>query len=179
MPKGLYEVSFFEQDGSTFIDYEPSEVDIKLGDAPQCAYHLVDSDINIRTKAPTTSPTTTPLTEPLYSDAILSPLDPVVKLGSQDWTSDPEKVISGIIQTYSLYLDDDLGPAFSVAPRTQHTCSIVQSMLVYTSPSSNGKDPNSYKLEGRYGIHDDWNVMSEGFLGKLFRLTANRYWRWR
>ena len=44
-------------------------------------------------------------------------------------------VISETIAKYSLYGQDKLTPAFTVKPTSQHSCSMVQGMKVFTSPS--------------------------------------------
>lgn len=144
----------------------PSDIQIKLGDKPGCSNHLEESDLNLKTDAPTYAPTTVPPLEPLPSDTIISPIDPILKLGSHDWTNDPAGVISGQIVTYSIYEPDHSLPSFSVRPESQHSCSIVQGLKVYTSPSSSGKDPKRYQIEGRFGIHDEYSLISEGLLSK-------------
>jgi hypothetical protein len=166
LPEGVYEISFYNQDGILDDAIEPDDVTITLGEEPQCANHLVYSDIRLKTKAPTPNPTTVPLLEPLYSDTILSPLDPTEKLGLHKWTSDPQAVISGKIVTYSLYQEDRDLPALRVTPSSQHSCSIVQGLKLYTSATGSARDPNAYKLEGRFDVHDEWSLISEGPISK-------------
>lgn len=165
LPKGQYEVSFYDQDGVLDL-IEPADVNIKLGDIPRCANHLVLSDFLLKTRAPTPNPTTTPLQEPLYSDTIIAPLDPTQQLGSHRWTKDPQTVISGKIVTYSLYGDDQDLPAFTVTPNSQHSCSIVQGLKLYTSPTGSSRDPKQYKIEGRFDVHDEWTAIQEGPISK-------------
>lgn len=166
LPKGVYEISFYDQDGLLDEAIEPEHVTITLGQEPTCPDHLVDSDILLKTKAPTPNPTTTPLPEPLYSDTIISPLDETEKLGLHKWTTAAKRVISGKIVTYSLYQDDRHLPAFRVKPSTQHSCSVVQGLKLYTSASGSARDPNEYKLEGRFDVNDEWSLISEGPISK-------------
>ena len=166
LPKGVYEISFYNQDGTLDDAIELEDVQIKLGQEPQCPNHLVHSDILLKTKAPTPYPTTTSLQEPLYSDTIISPLDATVKLGKSKFTSSPHKVISGNIVSYSLYQEDQYLPALIVTPSSQYSCHIVQGLKLYTSPSGTGRDPREYKLEGRFNVQDEWSLISEGPISK-------------
>lgn len=166
LPNGQYEISFYDQNGILDEAIEPDDVKIELGQEPQCANHLVDSDVLLKTRAPTPQPTTLPLLEPLYSDTIISPLDSTEKIGLEDWTSDPQTVISGKIVSYSLYQGDRFLPAFLVTPGSQHSCSIVQGLKLYTPASGSSRDPQQFKLEGRFEVHDEWSLISEGPISK-------------
>lgn len=158
LPAGDYEITFYDQDGVLDSSITPSDILIKLGDKPKCSAHLEAGDIGLKTEAPTVAPTTV-LPEPLYSETILLPGDPIVKLGVHDFTKDPDSLISGYIAPYQIY-QEFANPAFSVKP-SQYTCSIIQSMKLYTSYRSLGRDPKSFILEG-YSPNTSWNIIAEG-----------------
>lgn len=108
--------------------------------------------------------------DPIFSDTIIAPNDLSVKLGVEDFTSEPVGLISCQIVTYGLYLDDrDLLPAFRVEPSPQHSCPIVQGFAGVPAPTATSKDPLEYKIEGRLAVADEWALTSEGPIGACSR----------
>ena len=65
LPKDIYEITFYDQDGNLDRSLTPFDIKIEFGDMHKCANHLVENGIDIKTAAPTLSPIEVPLIKPL------------------------------------------------------------------------------------------------------------------